>query len=1051
MPYRPLLLALLPGAALAASAPDFTFEVQPLLSDRCFRCHGPDSTGRKADLRLDHADGLYAAVEGQPGHQVVAPGRRDRSLLWARLTSADPDEVMPPPDSHQSLSPAEIERIGRWIDAGAPWTPHWAFVPPAEAPVPPAPKGQAWAKNPVDLFVLDRLEREGLQPAPEADRATWLRRVSLDLTGLPPSEAEIAAFRDDSRPDAHARVVDRLLDTDAYAEHQAAQWLDLARYGDTFGYQNDLPNRLWPWRDWVLQAFRRSLPFDRFLTEQLAGDLLPGATAEQIIATAFNRAHRMTNEGGSVEEEFRIESVVDRVTTFGTAFLGLTLECARCHDHKYDPISQREFFQFTAFFNSIDESGLYSHFTKAVPTPSLPLYAEGQAAEHQRLREAVAQAEAGLQAARLAATARAAAWRAGADPAALRPAPLAHWPFEEGEGAKRGDNRVNAKQPASFFEAPVSVPGARGKGLRFHGDNGVTLKGVGSFGRYAAFSLALWVRAADLAAPRQVVAHCSRAAEDSGRRGYELNLEQGRLSWSLIHFWPGEAISVRDQAPLEARRWHHVVVTYDGSSRAEGLRMYVDGQARALETVRDHLHLDIRHRKEWGDSQVGDIHLTLAARFRDTGFKDGELDELMVFDRALSAWEARQLAAGGEEARDPFGAEAEWTEHYVERVDAEVESARQALTAARRAENTFITGVPRLMVMREDAQPRPAHLLARGQYDLPGEAVPRGVPAALSPWPAGAPQNRLGLAQWLTHPRHPLTARVAVNRAWAAFFDTGLVATREDFGVQGRMPSHPQLLDWLAREFQRTGWDWRGLLRTLALSATYRQSSAADAALRARDPQNEILARGPRARLSAEQVRDSALAASGLLVRQVGGESVKPYQPAGLWEESGTGKKYDQGKGEALYRRSLYTFWKRTLPPPSLSLFDAPTREACVARREVTATPMQALVLLNDPQFVEAARVLAADLMAGGAAEAEQIDRAFLRLLGRVPHPRERELFLRLRADQQAHFAARVAEARALVGVGESPRGRDLPPVDLAAATLTVSAILNLDEFMVRR
>ena len=1045
-----LLPLLVHSSALAVGVPDFTFEVQPLLSDTCLRCHGPDSAGRKADLRLDQPKGLFGPVKDKPGLKVVTPGDRAKSELWLRVTTRDPDDLMPPPESHQVLTPAQIDLLGRWIDSGAEWKPHWAFVaPPAVVPV---PEGGPWARNEIDRFVLERLRREGLEPSPEAPREVWLRRASFGLTGLPPSEAELAAFQADTSADAYEKAADRLLASVGHAEHMAVKWLDLARYGDSFGYQSDVPNRMWPWRDWVIDAYRRNLPFDQFLTWQLAGDLLPAPTPEQILATGFNRNHRMTNEGGSIDAEFQTEYVVDRVSTFGTAFLGLTLECSRCHDHKYDPVSQKEFYQLFAFFNRIDESGLYAHFTQAVPSPSLPLYKDGQAERHQALLADVRKAEEALDARRKEALS---AYRTQPQNETLSPAlpiPVAHFPFDTENGAKVGDNRVDAAKTAALHDGPQPVVGRVGGAVHFNGDNGVSIKGVGEYGRSRPFSFSLWLRAGETNLARQVVLHRSRAYSDSGSRGYELVLEHGRPTWSLIHFWPGEAIRIASTQPLPAGEWQHLTVTYDGSSRAAGLGLFVNGQRVATETVRDHLTLDIRHRGEWGDSDVNGVHLTLANRFRDSGFKSGEIDDLRVFDRALTPHEVQSVArdAGVDPARLPAPAEAERALAWWEQQTAMAE-AREAARVARKAEDDFITGIPRVMVMRDEAKPRPTHFLNRGAYDQPGERVEVGVPSALLPFPADAPQNRLGLARWLTHPEHPLTARVAVNRLWAMVFGEGLVATAEDFGSQGRMPTHPQLLDWLARAYQKQGWDSRALLKSMVLSATFRQSSGASAALLARDPGNHLFARGPRYRLAAEGIRDAVLAASSLLVAKVGGESVKPYQPAGLWEESGTGKSYTQAKGEGLYRRSLYTFWRRTMPPPSMTTFDAPSREFCLARREVTITPMQALVLLNDPQFLEASRVLAVELMGAGLPEEEQIRRAFVRLLSRAPTPGELAFLTRLRADQRALFTTAPDGAKAYVAVGDSPAGRDLPPAEVAAAAVTVNAILNLDEFVVLR
>jgi hypothetical protein len=950
---------------------------------------------------------------------------------------------MPPPESKLALSADERAVLRRWVAEGAEYQEHWAFRPVQPVAVPPA--GAGWARNEIDAFIAERLRREGWRPAPEASRETLIRRVSLDLTGLPPDPAEVEEFLADCRPDAYERLVDRLLASPHYGEWMAVEWMDLARFADTFGYQADVDIDLSPWRDWVIGALNRNLPWDEFLTWQLAGDLVPHPTREQILATAFNRLHRQTNEGGSIEEEFRAEYVADRVHTFGTAMLGLTLECARCHDHKYDPISQRDYYRLAAFFNSIDESGLYSHFTRATPTPVLLLWPEGQEARHAALQRQIAETEARLRGRREAAPTPEAlpAEAARVSP----PRPVVSLSFETITDQRTPD--AAGTNVVELHDGPVLVDGVVGRAMQFDGDNFAVVKGGGVFRRTDPFSFSLWLRPAE-AQTRAVVFHASRAWTDSGSRGYELVLDQGRPWFALIHFWPGNALAVRARDALPLQEWTHLTVTYDGSSRAAGVRLYRNGREMPAEVVRDQLSKDIRHLREWGDSDVGNVWLTLAGRFRDSGFKGGQMDEFQVFDTELTAAEVAHLAAAGKAAPVPDAATL--GAHRRVRADAVYQRLLSELRSLREAEDDLVTPVREIMVMRELPEPRPTYLLRRGAYDAPGERVERGTPERIFAFPPELPHNRLGLARWVTDPRHPLTARVAVNRIWKLHFGRGLVATSWDFGTQGQLPSHPELLDWLAKRFVDSGWDRKALHRLIVLSATYRQSSGAAPELLAHDPDNRWLARGPKHRLAAEQIRDSALAVSGLLNRRLGGPSVKPYQPAGVWEESGTGKTYTQDTGDKLYRRSLYTFWRRTAPPPSMLTYDATSRESCTAKRELTATPLQALVLLNDPQFLEAARVLAERLIALHPGEGDALIRdAFRRVAGREPDPREGEILRRLYEEQAGHFRDHPGAAEQYLAIGEHSRTTALPAPDVAAAAVLVSALMNHDEFVMKR
>ncbi len=1016
---------------------DFNYHIRPILSDRCLACHGPDEKGRKAKLRLDTREGTFKAVED--GRFVVKPGDLAKSELFRRIVSTDPDEVMPPPASHLSLSQAEIDLLRRWIEEGAEWKGHWAFQPVAPVSV-PAVRNTKWPRNEVDRFILARLEREGLKPQPEADRERLLRRVTYDLTGLPPTVRELDAFLADKAPDAYERAVDRLLASSAYGERMAVDWLDSARFSDTHGYQADRANYLWPWRDWVISAFNRNVRLNQFIAWQIAGDLLPGATREQKLATAFNRNHRQTNEGGSVNEEFRVEYVADRLHTMAGSFLGLTMECARCHDHKYDPISQKDYYRLFAFFNSTDESGLYSHFTDAIPSPSLLLFKDdAQEQAHRELRAAIAKKEQALAERRPAARADFEAWRAStpANRSMGLNGMIGYYTFD-GVTNGRTPNVAGTNGTAKLADAPQSVPGVHGHALGFSGENSVTIEKLADFRRSDPFSFGLWLKIPE-ALEEIVVMHHQQAGSDAGYQGYQLVLERGHAVFGLIHFWPGNAIQVRTREKLKLNEWVHVGITYDGSSRAGGLKLYVNGQPAAVEVVRDHLY------KESGNGAP----LTLGARFRGRGFKDGLIDDLRIYNRELTPIDMRVIGTAGSVFLNP--SEAEAMDFYLSTADEPSRQLRAELKAARDKENEFIGRISEIMTLGDMPMVRPTPVLRRGAYDAPGDLVEPDTPAAILPMDPAWPKNRLGLAEWLVSPKQPLTSRVMVNRYWQMFFGRGLVLTSENLGQQGALPSHPDLIDWLAGRFIETGWDLKTFCKMLVTSASYRQSSVGTPALLARDPENVLLARGPRVRLTAEMLRDGALAAAGLLVNKVGGPSVKPYQPEGVWEDT-AGAKYEPDKGEALYRRSLYTFWKRTAPHPAMITFDAAERNTCVVRRQATSTPLQALVLLNDPQFVEAARKVGERAMReGGANRDERLVFLFRLLTGRRPTAKEAAVLRRMHQEQLGLFRDSQDNVAALGRVGASAPDAALDPAEAAAYAAVANAVMSFDEAIVKR
>jgi hypothetical protein len=1026
-----LAVSLLLSAVTLRAAVDFNRDVRPLISDRCFACHGPDDNKREAGLRLDTFDGATATLKS--GARAIVPGKPDESELLRRIHSTDPDDLMPPAKLNRPLTDADRAVLRQWIAEGAGYTKHWAYVP-VKAHTPPPVQNAAWPRDDLDRFVLAKLVQEKLSPAPEAERAAWLRRVSFVLTGLPPSPEQIAAFAADASPDAFEKQVDALLAAPRYGERMALDWLDVARFADTYGYQSDNNCFVWPWRDWVIRAFNDNLPYDKFLTWQIAGDLLPNATQEQKLATMFNRLHRQTQEGGSIEEEFRQEYVSDRVHTAGTAFLGLTMECAKCHDHKYDPLPMTDYYSLCAMFGSIDECGLYPYsLSTTAPEPSMRLADPQQEQEIAKRRAALTAAVA---AAKTTAAGRDAAFKDWlASTASLTPPePSDHFPL---------DAVVDGKLPNAVAKAaPGTMSGGQltpaDGGMKFDGDTVLQLDSVKGITRHQPLTVSVRLFSPERK-QRALILHTGPAmfSQMADASGFELMLENGKLRWSCIHLWPGCAASVETTEDFPVGKWVQVTVTYDGSSTASGLRIYYDGQPVVAPVKYDHL-----------DKSISTDVMRVGARPRDDrGFADGLMKDLKVFRAALSPLEvadlrAPALATALAEAKSGDAAALALVRgHYLSRVDAETAKAREAVTAARRhLEDDYEHHIPLVMVMKDSPRPRPWHVLTRGDYAAPDlkRPVRPGAPSAVMPFAENAPKNRLGLAQWLTHRDNPLVSRVAVNRLWMQCFGAGIVPTQENFGMQGDPPSHQELLDTLAHDFMQQGWDVKRMLRRLVLSATFRQSSATTKEKRERDPKNQWLSRGPSSRLSGEAIRDQALLAAGLLVEKIGGPSVKPWQPPGVWSEAGaSGGDYQPDKGEGLYRRSLYTFRKRTAPPPAMLTLDAGSREICQPRRLTTNTPLQPLIFLNDQSFFECARKLAERSVREQPQGAEaQAQRAFLLLASRPPDAVEQAAISALYDSKVKHFAADPAAAKAVCGQEDNR---------LAALTIVCSTLLASD------
>ena len=1073
----PASVLLAASAVSPESAVDFQEDVRPILADMCFACHGPDEATRQASLRLDTHEGAFA---DRGGYQVIVPGKASESRLYQRMSHPQEMARMPPANAERHPTPQQIETIRLWIDQGAEWRSHWAYETPVR-PTPPAVDGTQSVVNEIDSFVLARLEEEGLGFSPEADKRTLLRRLSLDLTGLPPAPADVARFLDDESPRAYEQQVDRLLNSPHYGERMAMQWLDLARYADTHGFHIDGRRDMWHWRDWVIQAFNDNKPFDEFTVEQLAGDLLPEPTQKQKIATGFNRNHMINHEGGAIPAEYHTEYVVDRVETVSTVWMAMTMGCARCHDHKYDPIKQREFYEFFAFFNSVDELGLDGVNGNAVPMLQLP--DESQQDRIERLDSAIRSVQSDLPEPRI--QQDLADWETTAlatIPRSDREGLEAHYELEGGFS----DSSGNYHHGRIMRGEPLFSANKAGQGASFDVDTHVAFPGTRQLDLSGPFTIAFWMRPSGLVeigvlskmdgpdTQRGLALSLSRPVSipDTLRREYDLTV---RLSSG-----PGEAIVVRPKDPLVNARGrdatYHVAVSYDGSGQAAGLQFHLNGEAAQPAVLEDSL----------GSSPNTDAPLEIGA-IRFGNRYTGSLDDLRVYSRVLDD-AAIDAIYTHEPIRsmlgDPYIDCVEVLANappkpaddiYAPRADSNVARCR---SRASRLKHYYLTHaapetdqqlyarlqdlqdgranvqaeVPNVMVMQELPQPRDTFMLGRGDYRNRGEKVTPGTPAWLPAFPPDAPRNRLGLARWIVGRDHPLTGRVAVNHYWQSYFGNGLVHTAEDFGLQGKLPTHPGLLDWLAREFIDSGWDIKALQKKIVMSATYRQRSNLDPERGNNDPENRLLSRGPRHRLQAETVRDNALFSSGLLADQVGGPSVFPYQPEGLWKEMAygdmfTAQVYRLGTGADLYRRSMYTFWKRTIPPPSLGVFDAPDREKCIARRSRTNTPLQALVLMNDPTYVEASRSLAERMLRhGGDNGSRRVRFAFERVLARPPSTLETKVLEDLASEQERKFTGSPEQARELLQVGASSVAEGIDEPELAAWTVVASSILNLDE-----
>ena len=1026
----------------------FDRDIRPILSDTCFHCHGPDEENRQGDLRLDIEEAMFAPRDGNP---AVTPGDIRRSSLFQRLVHNDVDQRMPPADSTKSLTTDQIDLIRRWIQQGAKWSDHWAFEAPAKPDVPRPPRSR-WATNEIDLFILDKLRKQGLRPSAEADRYKLARRVSLDLTGLPPNPADVREFVNDSSDNAYETYLDKMLSSRHFGERMAIAWLDAARYGDTSVFHADGPRDMWAWRDWVVRAYNNNKSFKDFSIEQLAGDLLPDATPDQKIATGFVRNNATTDEGGLIEEEYRVEYIVDRVRTTSMVWLGLSLECAQCHDHKYDPFTMKDYYQIFAYFNQAADPGKQTR--NGNQTPITDYYDPMRLAEANALRAEIPKLEANQQARHQAGEEPFQVWlkEAIANPEAAaidaRPSdPIVHLPLDEGKGktaadSAKKDRKGNLKGPELWDE------GVEGKAFKTDGASFIDLGKTTNFDRQDRFSFGCWIKPTGDASGSPI----GKMAENKNNRGFILDSSGGTLQVMISNEWPLNSIMVHTAEKLTPDEWQHVFVTYDGSSKAAGVKVYVNGEQRKLAVIADCLTSTIHNLQP----------LLIGRRYggeKGSPFK-GLIDDVRIYDRMLSQTEVAALA--GEDRVSPLLKVESLTEdqkdilreYYLKKHDDEYKKIAGELRKANDRIASLTLPASTVMVMQDVATPRETFILTRGQYDQPSDTKVSPTPLLRLTDPGNeSPENRLGLANWLFQDNHPLTSRVAVNRYWTLLFGRGIVPTLEDFGSQGQYPSHPELLDWLAVDFRESDWDIKRMMKMMMMSSTYRQTSAVTDELLEEDPDNLHLARGPRFRLQAEFIRDNALAVSGLLISDMGGPGGKVYQPPGLWAEVGLGgnPKFVQDHGMKLYRRSIYTYWKRSAPPPNMQLFDAPTRERCILQRSRTNTPLQALVLLNDVQYVEAARNLAQQILTAPPATIDQqIGDLYMRVLSRPARAEEVEILSDILSEYLSEFAADIEGAKSLVSFGESARDESIEVSMHAAWTMLCSMVMNLDEAVTR-
>ncbi|MET0463794.1 MAG: DUF1553 domain-containing protein [Chitinophagaceae bacterium] len=1018
---------------------DYNIHVKKILSDKCFSCHGPDAAKQKGDLRLDDAKAAYSK-EAESGLYAINAGSISKSEVAHRILSDDKTYMMPTPASHLSLTTEEKATLLKWIDQGAKYKPHWAFVAPAKPELPDVQQ-KGWIKNDIDRFVLARLEKEGIKPSAEADKETLIRRVSFDLTGLPPAITEIDAFLKDNSANAYEKMVDRFLQSSRYGERMAAYWLDVARFADSHGYLDDKHRDASPWRDWVIKAYNQNMPFDQFITWQLAGDLMPNATKEQILATGFNRNQKQNSEAGILPEEFRVEYVVDRTNTLGTALMGLTVACAKCHDHKYDPISQKDYYSLYAFFNSTNELGSsnYSGDKSIVPGPTLMLTDKKTDLKIDSIKQLIRSVEA-----------KTPVTSTHSVQQSLDHKVIASLSFDKVEQLRYADKEPkivpamrNAIQPAlsAQYKNGRSAKGVAGESLELDEETIVNFPPykVGYFERYDPFSFSLWLKVPKKYNDVAVLHHSD--PRRYGFQGYDMILKQNRINFRLMHAFPHDAISIETKQALDSNKWYHVAVSYDGSSSAKGVQIYLNGKPVAMNVEYDNLKKNIKsypniHKIYWFSG------LSFGARVLERTMKGGQIDQFYLFNQTLDPSEAAYLYA------NPAASFSVKSKH----VDA---SPLNDLQLARKELADMYDSTQEVMVMGDLPTPRKSYLLQRGVYDSYGDEVQPSTPASILKYPSDLPKNRLGLAKWFFLKDNPLTSRIAVNHIWEMYFGRGLVKTSDDFGNQGDMPSHPELLDYLSIRYREEGWDTKKIQKYILMSATYRQQSVISKEMQEKDPANMLLARSSRYKMPAEMIRDNALSISGLLSSKIGGPSVYPYQPSGLWEalsDKAWRYVYKESEGEDLFRRSIYTIVKRSSPPPFMLIFDAPDRNFCTVKRSVSNSPLQALAMMNDPTFIEASKFIAGRLMTeGGSTPGDQLIYGFRLVTGRKPDAKETALLKKMYDEEIAMYKKTPAKAKKILSIGNANTQLKGGAEQTAAYVDVVMALLNTDEFITRK
>lgn len=1032
-----VMCAALLGSGAEAAKIDFNRQIRPILSDKCYACHGPAAKKVKGGYRASDRE---ASVKSG----VIVPGKPSESMLVERIFSTDHDEIMPPEETQKPLTTHEKDLLKQWIAEGAEYQEHWAFVPPKKAAIP------AGTDHPIDAFVNRRLKEHGLKGSTEARREVLIRRLSFDITGLPPTPTEVDAFVADKSDRAYEKLVDRLLASERFGERMALHWMDAGRYGDSSVMHADGPRDMWPWRDYVINAYNKNMPFDQFTTEQIAGDLLPDATVQQKVASGFNRNHATSDEGGAIAEELRVEYVVDRVATTSTVWLGLTMECGQCHEHKYDPISQEEYYSFFAYFNNTKDPGMQTRRGNQKPVVEVPTAEqEGELKKARKNRDVTAA-------------------NLNTHKAKVRPT-ITKWLTEfrekggnaipEPNGLTRQyllDETDGETIAEALTKSTAKLKGKLASIERVKGKRGLNLDAKTEFESTddpgikfdKPFTFAAWIKPRN-GAPAAIF---SKMDVKAAYRGFDFWYQGQNVGTHIINTWPKNAMKVYSTSKVPLNKWSHVTVTYDGSRRPEGVKVYLNGNLSKNKIEQKGLKATIETKAPFRVGSRG-----------GNSYFNGELDDLRIYERALSATEISRLGQnrlGKTLAKDPKKRNAKekklLEDYYFETQDEKYPDLLAQAEKAKSHETALAAKVITCMIMEDNLQkPRMTYMLQRGQYDKPqkDKVIKPGVPAVLGALPEGAPPNRLGLAQWLTKPDHPLTSRVAVNRVWTLLFGEGLVSTHTDFGNQGTPPSHPELLDWLAVDFVQHGWDVKRLIKQIVTSKAYRQTSRVSDRQLQQDPLNRYYARGPRFRLPGEFIRDQALAVSGLLNGPVGGPGVKPYQPVNIWNEVSLngGLRYKRDTGDRLYRRSMYTYWKRSAPMPNMLIFDVPTREKCVVKRPRTNTPLQALVTLNDPQFVEAARAMAERLIKEGGDSVEQkIGLAYRLTTARQPNSREIAIMNDALEEQLNVFKDDPESAKKFLEVGESKRDESIDLTEHAAWTVISQLILNLDEALTR-